>query len=1376
MDIGTLTGAVEIEDRVSAVLDRVIAKVENFATSFDGTVGKIAIGATGIIAGIAGISTAIVAMGNRGSDINDLSATLVQFTGSAEAASNVTDKLREGVLGTVTDFDLMKTSSKLLAGNVKLSADQFGLLGQAAGVLSNQGLGPTKSMLELVSSAMLTGRTRSLEMAIGKIDLVKAENAYAASLGTVRKDLTELERTEARRKAILEALNTKVKEAGEQHRDFGEIMQFVVAKVKNWFDQLSAVVAKSGSVQQALDAIGRGFTSLFGGSSEASVQAVAKGVDNFAQAIVTTVPYITEFLRIAGATVKVLWDWRDAILALVAGYAAWKGIQIAVRTYILLTTAATEAQTIAIYASVTAAKVAIATFASVSIIVASLAAVLTVGYNAWQLWREKSEQAATAARYQSKEAENLATVNARLGTSFKTMAEAQKETYRRGLEATAANTAAATAAKKLAEEQERVGKIAEQEKEQAKELYRQITQGSREMAIAQGVVQSLSKAQSENYDILSRVVPKLLEFVAANRQLTLSQIEMHARYVGMTLARNADEGAKLKDIGLTLEMVKQNQELGISLADMAVQYKVSEAGLTQYVTGLEKAKAAAQGYASFQAALYEQQAADRARQTATEAEVNKTMATLDEEYETEKTSRYQTETQKRIEEIKKEYAARVLLLTLGKSEADAAKIRTAAQRNMTQAIDTVNMADEQKSAFAMTDSKELNEIHHQFDLVNASAKTAALDGLQTFFTSLGQISGGGNVGKFMSTMGAVTAGLKSANDWAVQQGSDKSSLGGGFGSLSVMFNKNATGAQKFAAGIQSAAVIAQGAKNIWDATGQSASKAQNAFGGAMAGMQAGAALGPWGMAAGAAAGLVVGLVRGKPAWAKAADEVGRDFGVKISDGLAKEIAKNAKDMFKGSRQAASIYSLSDIIKEDGGVTDKNVSKYTSKLRDVFSMLETGAFDSAQAVKVLDENFESLVAGNTDSLGFWSSSLKEIIALNDRFGTQSKAIAEAVKGQVSLMLQSFNSIVAGTAKARKGYADIRKEIDDARETIKELNKEPERGRGVEWTKKMEEAQAALNDALRRQKEAGAGAGRELKDLGIIASAAFAAAQAKGMTFWEAMEAAGPGIADLRHAYEDLGLEIEDPFLKMLAVQSKVMESNPGLMQSVSGLSGALASMSNLNMLNADSFAAMGRVASDTYTRLQAEVAAAGGTSADALLPMQDYLHAAEKASKDLGLPLDANTQAMIDQSKELGIWKDRGPSAAEAMQIATENLTTAIENLTTALGNIPSSLPNPFANWTMPGSGEAPGFDSGGTAGIDWKPPSSRDVIPAFLREGEVVVTPEQIRASSMRRSDPRAGITDTEGSSTVVLQVDGKYMTDVVIKRLGGRLALGGVR
>jgi hypothetical protein len=333
MDIGTLTGQIQIEDHASRVLDFIGDQIKKFGetftkhaeeaaksgeligASFSGVAGTIIADAAAVTAAIAAVTGVIIALGNRGSDVNDVANTFDHFTGTAERAAATMEALRKGTLGTVDDFDLMKSSTKLLAAGVNLTADQFGTLSSAAFVLQNQGLGPTKDMLDLVSQALLTGRTRTLEMKIGKIDLAKAEREYAASIGVEK--LSRMQKVEADRIGILDALNKKVKEAGEQHRDFGEQMEHAIVVIKNWGDELASRVASSSHVTEAVSAVGTALQKAFGGDSQTLLEFIVKWIDRFADAWKKWAPIIIDY----AAKIR---DWVEKILDSV--HKAWDDV------------------------------------------------------------------------------------------------------------------------------------------------------------------------------------------------------------------------------------------------------------------------------------------------------------------------------------------------------------------------------------------------------------------------------------------------------------------------------------------------------------------------------------------------------------------------------------------------------------------------------------------------------------------------------------------------------------------------------------------------------------------------------------------------------------------------------------------------------------------------------------------------------------------------------------------------------------------------------------------------------------------------------------------------------------------------------------------
>ncbi len=318
MDIGTLTGQIQIEDQLSGALGIATHSIKTFTSELlelSGITGPLgtAFAVMGgiIVTTIATITTAIISLGNRGSDVSDVANTFEHFSGSVDVAAESLRQMQEGTKGTVTNFDLMKSASKLLAADVKLTSDQFGTLSKSAFVLQNQGLGPTKDMLELVSQALLTGRKRTLEMKIGKIDLTAAEQAYRKTLSDQTRTLTEMEKAEISRVSIIDALNRKVKEAGDQQRDFGETMDAAVIAIKNWGDELSQRVADSPRVMAAVHAIEDAVKKAFGDDSRSLMDRFVGAIENIADTVARDGPKFIEFWSGVVDKVKEAYAWLE---------------------------------------------------------------------------------------------------------------------------------------------------------------------------------------------------------------------------------------------------------------------------------------------------------------------------------------------------------------------------------------------------------------------------------------------------------------------------------------------------------------------------------------------------------------------------------------------------------------------------------------------------------------------------------------------------------------------------------------------------------------------------------------------------------------------------------------------------------------------------------------------------------------------------------------------------------------------------------------------------------------------------------------------------------------------------------------------------------
>jgi hypothetical protein len=281
-NIAPIQGLIELQDNFTSQLNLAQVALSAFSKENQESLKAVSIAAGLVTAAYTAVMVATIEMGRHGADVADVDATLEHFAGSASAASDMMQKLREGTKGTVDNFTLAKDAAHLLSAGVKLTADDMGVLGQASFVLQNRGLGPTKDMLELVSNALVTGRTKALAMAVGVVDTGDAEERYAAKLGTTKDMLSLTGQAEAKRMAVMEILNKAVKDAGNQERDFGEQLEAARTKAVNFYDDLSKAVAQSPVFAAGMKAIGAAFQSAFGDDNTELVKTVVHWIEQAA--------------------------------------------------------------------------------------------------------------------------------------------------------------------------------------------------------------------------------------------------------------------------------------------------------------------------------------------------------------------------------------------------------------------------------------------------------------------------------------------------------------------------------------------------------------------------------------------------------------------------------------------------------------------------------------------------------------------------------------------------------------------------------------------------------------------------------------------------------------------------------------------------------------------------------------------------------------------------------------------------------------------------------------------------------------------------------------------------------------------------------------
>lgn len=620
MDIGTLTGTVEIEDQLSSALTIATDSVKSFAEDFDGAMGAVALSAGIAATAIAAVTGAIVALAVAGSDVNDVKTTFEHFTESVGGSATVLNSLRESTHGVITDFDLMKDSSRLLAAGVKLTSDQFTTLGEAAFAMQNRGLGSTKEMMDLISTAMVTGRTRALAYKLGIVDNTDALQQYADAHGIAVGAMSRAQTAEANRITVMSMLSKVTNEAGVQQLDFGEKIEATVVKFKNWLEELEGVVAESPHVNAAIDAVTKALTGMVDGASVTDV--LVRGINSFADAVTASVPYIEAFATSVKTMFGVVHDaftWIDDhayIFGALAGgvglfIGATEGVPVAMTLMTTSLTFFTGQVTIAelelenlkraLMGLPEVAPVVATGFGAMAasagtfliamgpsiIAIAGISAALAIGEQAWALWSERSAQAASNAKQLTVDQNNLATINKTLHTHFTDLGEALK----------AADVHAAQLRAQIIPltEAEKADAAATEEAAARKKVYddavRSVVDGVRKMNsevnVSRDAFDKLGNSVLLSADAQKAFTTAMDKLIESGKQLSTSESARYEMITSNRIAITQQGEALLKVHAITLDQITALKAHGLSQAEVAAQLHVTTDALKVYETEMK---------------------------------------------------------------------------------------------------------------------------------------------------------------------------------------------------------------------------------------------------------------------------------------------------------------------------------------------------------------------------------------------------------------------------------------------------------------------------------------------------------------------------------------------------------------------------------------------------------------------------------------------------------------------------------------------------------------------------------------------------------------------------------------------------------------------
>jgi polyhydroxyalkanoate synthesis regulator phasin len=306
---------------------------------------------------------------------------------------------------------------------------------------------------------------------------------------------------------------------------------------------------------------------------------------------------------------------------------------------------------------------------------------------------------------------------------------------------------------------------------------------------------------------------------------------------------------------------------------------------------------------------------------------------------------------------------------------------------------------------------------------------------------------------------------------------------------------------------------------------------------------------------------------------KVAKDVTRDLGVSISEELAKKIADTSKEV--GDRFTAVTMHLGDIMRETD-ITADNFDTFASRARDVFSLLETGMMNSAQATSTLNDVFPQL-AEEADKLGItFNKNMIDMIQLSRQFGLEVESIKQYVDEKLGTAVQGLTTATQNLGEI--GQAEFDRLARAAAATFQELMKN-----GTDVT-----------TAIDQMKEVISNLGKAQEEYGLKGSAAF----------------------------------------NQLKRYSNLVETNRSVIESVKGMSDVYTSLAQVGGMNQKLFNDWQTDTLSNYDKL----IAGGFKQNEALAMMAPTLQSLKEAHDTMGLKIDANTQALIDQASAAGLLK------------------------------------------------------------------------------------------------------------------------------------------
>lgn len=466
-------------------------------------------------------------------------------------------------------------------------------------------------------------------------------------------------------------------------------------------------------------------------------------------------------------------------------------------------------------------------------------------------------------------------------------------------------------------------------------------------------------------------------------------------------------------------------------------------------------------------------------------------------------------------------------------------------------------------------------------------QVAILSLLSDGFTKLAQVAQG-RLSDLLSSVGQMFVLLETAVKMTSQIGKDdKTAIGGNWGAGSVLFSKNATGMQKAAAGVAGAMNVANGAMAAWNSG--------SALGGAMAGAQAGAMFGPWGAGIGAVAGGLLGLInRGKA------------------------------------------------MREENKKATASIQDYKSELTKLYGSLE----DIAKLDKAL----------GTDVAAGWQHQGKKGL---EAFGKSAEELAEKL-GEVR---DEMSRIASEGGMASQTLINFRNAMpDDEGVQAFSLGQVRSAGSNIGGMLGAMQASATARDQKNAKDKGDEDWNSVIGKINLTATGAQAMSSIL-LAAWdgsaEGLRQMQPSLDILQRAMENSGHTGSEAFGQLVRMAALASDEIKGpMIDAIDFGTAALTNMHNAGFLTQDTFSGI----VDEIMSQRKALLDAGTTSEDVNRVMQPSLQRIWELRKDNNFAVDDTTAALLKEAEAQGTVGDKFRSATDRMVIALESIATMFKTV------------------------------------------------------------------------------------------------------------------